>query len=75
MPALDPALERVIVTHLRSWYRELFELALLGATIGNENELLEGLARVLPWATLGYTAEIEAAFRKAPAALRIPSRA
>ena len=160
MRPLDPALEGVIVTHLRSWYRELWKLALLcygfagilvavrvfggpprmipwalvfvaiggwlhwlarrdplehavfrtlrerpqdivwayvwvqrqrgsskvrssvmlgltdgrkldvGATIGNENELFDALARVLPWATLGYTPELEAAFRKAPASLR-----
>ena len=159
MPALDPALESVVVTHLRSWYREMWKLALLcyvvagiflairigggpprmivfgailtaigawfhflarrdplahevfrmlrdtpqdivwayvsvqkqrgskvrssvmlgltsgrrldvGATIGNEQELLDGFARVLPWATIGYSPELEAAFGKAPASLR-----
>jgi len=159
MPALDPALESVIVAHLRSWYREMWKLALLcyvvagiffairlgggpprmivfgailtaigawfhflarrdplahevfrvlrdtpqdivwayvhvqrqrgskvrssvmlgltngrkldvGATIGNEGELLEAFGRVLPWATVGHSPELEATFRQSPSSLR-----
>lgn len=42
----------------------------INAEIGREQELLEALARALPWATVGYDQETEAAFKANPEGLR-----
>lgn len=42
----------------------------VNAAIGNEQELLQAIARALPWATVGFSPELEQKFNANPDSLR-----